>query len=226
MKPDFVANVMFSILFGMLAVPFIAIGIQGLKTRRPFLTSMRLPFLMMVVYCISLLIQFLFFSFSEPILALRWTPLLLCACSLLMLCFATKGYMAFGVTYTPFRQGLLTTLEKLQFSYEEPSSLRRLHSPPSRRAIQLKSGEAELQASMWMGAIHLKLKQSQHYPLLREIANAMNEHFRTSPARTNITSFAFDLIVALLLLAIGVMFLLSSFSRFLVSGHNTSLAMF
>ena len=42
MKPDFVANVMFSILCGMLAIPFLAIGIQGLKTRRPFLTSMRL----------------------------------------------------------------------------------------------------------------------------------------------------------------------------------------
>ena len=31
MKPDFVANVMFSILFGMLAIPFLAVGIRGLK---------------------------------------------------------------------------------------------------------------------------------------------------------------------------------------------------
>ncbi len=214
MKPDFVANVMFSILCGMLAFPFLAIGIRGLKTRRPFRASLRLPIWMMLIFCISLLIQFLFFSFSDSVLVLRWTPLLLCAFSLLMLCFATKGYMAFGVTYTPFRQGLLATLEKLQFPYEEPSSLRRLQLPLLGRAIQLKSGEVELQASMWMGAIHLKVKRSQHYPLLREIADAMNEHFRTSPVRTNITSFAFDLIVALLLLAIGVMFLLSSFSRF------------
>ncbi len=119
--------------------------------------------------------------------------------------------MAFGVTYTPFRQGLLATLEKLQFPYEEPSSLRRLQLPLLGRAIQLKSGEAELQASMWMGAIHLKVKQSQHYPLLREIADAMNEHFRTSPVRTNITPFAFDLIVALLFLTIGAIFFSSSF---------------
>ena len=211
MKPDFVANVMFSILFGMLAIPFLAVGIRGLKTRRPFLTSMRLPLLMMLVYCISLLLLFLFFSFSEPILVLRWTPLLLCACSLLMLCYSMKGYMASGVTFTPFRHGLLATLEKLQFPYEEPSSLRRFQSPILGRTIQLKSGEAELQASMWLGAIHLKVKHSQHYPLLREIVDAMNEHFRTSPVRTNITPFAFDLIVAVLLLAVGVMFFSSSF---------------
>lgn len=211
MKPYFVANMMFSILCGMLAFPFLAIGIRGLKTRRPFLASLRLPIWMMLIFCISLLVQFLFLSFSESILVLRWAPLLLCACSLLMLCFATKGYMAFGVTFTPFRQGLLATLEKLQFPYEEPSSLRRLQLPLLGRTIQLKSGEAELQASMWMGAIHLKVKQSQHYPLLREIADATNEHFRTSPVRANITPFAFDLVVAALLLAIGAIFLSMSF---------------
>ena len=211
MKPDFVANVMFSILFGMLAIPFLAVGIRGLKTRRPFLISMRLPFLMMLVYCVALLLLFLFFSFSEPNLFLRWAPLLLCACSLLMLCYSMKGYMASGVTFTPFRHGLLATLDKLQFPYEEPSSLRRFQSPLLGRTIQLKSGEAELQASMWMGAIHLKVIHSQHYPLLREIADAMNEHFRTSPVRTNLAPFAIDLVAAALFLAVGVMFISSSF---------------
>ena len=211
MKPDFVVNVMFSILIGMLAIPFLSVGIRGLKTRRPFLTSMRLPLLMMLVYCISLLLLFLFFSFSEPIPVFRWAPLLLCACSLLMLCYTMKGYMASGVTYTPFRHGLLATLDKLQFPYEEPSSLRRLQSPLFGRTIQLKSGEAELQASMWMGAIHLKVKHSRHYPLLREIAEAMNEHFRTSPVRTNMMPFALDLLVAVLFLAVGVKSFSSSF---------------
>lgn len=211
MKPDFVVNVMFSILFGMLAIPFLAVGIRGLKTRRPFLTSMRLPLLMMLVYYISLLLLFLFFSLSEIDPVLRWAPLLLCSCGLLALCYSMKGYMASGVTFTPFRHGLLSTLDKLRLPYEEPSSLRRLRSPLFGRTIQLKSGEAELQASMWMGAIHLKVKQSRHYPLLREIADAMNEHFRTSPVRTNMMPFALDLLMGTLFLAVGVMFFTGSF---------------
>ena len=211
MKPDFIVNVMFSILFGMLAIPFLAVGIRGLKTRRPFLTSMRMPLLMMLFYCITLLLLFLFFSFSKSIPVLRWASLLLCASSLLMLCYSMKGYMASGVTYTPFRHGLQSTLEKLQLPYEEPSSLRRLQTPLLGRTLQLKSGEAEMQVSMWMGAIHLKVKQSRHYPLLREIADAMNEHFHTSAVRTNMIPFALDLLVAALFLAVGVMFFSDSF---------------
>ncbi len=68
MKPDFVANMMFSILCGMLAFPFLAIGIRGLKTRRPFLISLRLRFLIMLIYCISLLYSSSSFRFRIPFL--------------------------------------------------------------------------------------------------------------------------------------------------------------
>jgi len=122
-----------------------------------------------------------------------------------------KGYLAFGVTYTPFRQVLMTTLEKLQLSYEEPFSLRRLKSPLSGRVTKLKLGEVELR--MWMGAlaVHLQVNHRLHYPLLREIVDTMDEYFRTSTVRTNLMPFALHVILAVLLLVVGVMFFSGSF---------------
>ena len=229
MKPDFYIIVVFLIALGMMTIPFLVVGIRGLKTQRPFLISLRWPDAMMFVVVIaSLLLLFLFVLFmiskiskiSQPIPLTILSSLLLSACSLLLSGYillivwdAMKGFMAFGVTYTPFREGLLVTLEKLRLPYEEPLTLRRLRPALSKRVIRLTSVEADLQVSMAMGAVYLNVKQNQHYPLLREIANAMNEYFRASPVRMNIIPFAFYLTPAvfLVILAIGVLLFPSIF---------------
>ena len=124
--------------------------------------------------------------------------------------------MAFGITYTPFCKGLLATLEKLQLLYEElrwsyevgePLSLRRFRSVRPKRLIRLISAKADLQAYMLMGMVHIKVKQNQHYPLLTEIANVMNQYLGTSPVRTNIIPFVFYLTIAvcLVILIINVL---------------------
>ena len=226
MKPDFYIIVVFLIALEMMTIPFLVVGIRGLKTQRPFLISLRWPVAMMFVVVIaSLLLLFLFVLFmiskiSQPIPLTILSSLLLSACSLLLSgCIllivwdAMKGFMAFGVTYTPFREGLLVTLEKLRLPYEEPLTLRRLRPALSKRVIRLTSVEADLQVSMAMGAAYLNVKQNQHYPLLREIANAMNEYFRASPVRMNIIPFALYLTPAvfLVILAIGVLLFPSIF---------------
>ena len=107
-----------------------------------------------------------------------------------------KGYTAFGATYAPFREVLIATLEELQLSYEEPFSIRRPTSLLSKRHIKLTSVEADLQISMWIGAVHFAVKQDEHYPLLTEISNGMNRYFHTSSVRPSMIPFAFHLLAA------------------------------
>ena len=215
MRPDFYIKVLFSIMLGMMAIPFLVAGLRGLKTQRTFLISSRWPLSMMLVFCIPLPLLPFLFLFSQPITLTSLSPLLLSAygllmtvCILLIVCYTMKGYMALGVTYTPLCEGLLATLEKLQLPYEESLSLRRLRPVLPKRLIRLTSVEADLQVSMWMGTVHLKVKQNQHYPLLTEIANAMNGYFCTSSVCTNMIPFAFYLITGgfMVILAIGALF--------------------
>ena len=209
MKPDFVANVMLSVLFGMLAIPFVTVGIRGLKTRRPFLTSVTLPFLIMLILCISLVSLPLMFSFAENIPIWYWSLPILCACSILVSYYVMKGFIAFGVTFTLIYRSLLETLENLEIPYEETRPMRTLRFVPlgRARAIKLKSGGGYLFVSTLIGAVHLKVTKSQHQPELKEIVDAMNEQFHTYPSRTDLTSFAFYTVVALLLFALSVVFL-------------------
>ena len=225
MEPNFyIIKVWFSIILGLMAIPFLVVGLWGLKVQRPFLISSRGPSSMALVASISVILPLFVLLFSRPMPPLSILSLLLSACSLLMsvgsllIAYNTmKGYMAFGITYTPFCKGLLATLEKLQLPYEElrwsyevgePLSLRRFRSVRPKRLIRLTSAKADLQVYMLMGAAHIKVKQNQHYPLLTEITNAMNQYLGTSSVRTNIIPFVFYLtmVVCLVILIINVLF--------------------
>ncbi len=225
MEPNFyIIKVWFSIILGLMAIPFLVVGLWGLKVQRPFLISSRWPSSMALVASISVILPLFVLLFSRPMPPLSILSLLLSACSLLMsvgsllIAYNTmKGYMAFGVTYTPFCEGLLTTLEKLQLPYEErrwsyevgePLSLRRFRSVRPKRLIRLTSAKADLQVYMLMGAVHIKVKQNQHYPLLTEITNAMNQYLGTSSVRTNIIPFVLysTIAVCLVILIINVLF--------------------
>jgi hypothetical protein len=115
-----------------------------------------------------------------------------------------KGYTAYGVTDTSFREALLAALQKLEFSYEESLSV-----------IRLTSVEADLQVSVqsWMGTGIIKVKQRAHQPVLREVVNAMNEYFRISSVPTNMISCVFSLVMGAItvIFAIGMFFFLRNF---------------
>lgn len=117
-----------------------------------------------------------------------------------MMCFALKGYVAYGITDVSFREGLFAALQKLQLPYEETLS-----------SIRLTSVEADLQVSVqsWIGSGMIKVKQSEHRSLLTEIVTAMNGHLRISSARANLTSCIFFVIMGIIMVAggIGMLFL-------------------
>ena len=187
---------MIPIIFGIMAVFFLVIGLRGIITKRPFLLSNR--WLLSAMFIPVILSAFTFPS-SVPFIV-KWLNPVIFTVVLVMMCFALKGYWAFGVTDTSFRDALLTSLQKLNLPYEETLS-----------SIRLTSIEADLQVSIqsWVGSGVIKIKQRDHRSQLIEIITAMNEHFRSSSVSMNLTTCIFYLIMGVLTVAasIGTVFL-------------------
>ena len=144
MSPDFY-DVIFPIMFGIMAIFFLTIGLRGVLIKRPFLVSNRwwLSILFIVFVPIILL------SFSLPLLSsshsINWVIPLILALLLLRGWFHYRGYTAYAVTDTSFREAVIAALQKLQMPYQESLS-----------AIRLTSIEADLQVSVhsWNGNGH------------------------------------------------------------------------
>ena len=202
MNSDFYIT-LFSILapiwFGIFALFFFLIALRGILTRRPFLVSNK--WLLSVMF-FSLIPAILipFFIPGDSAFIIKWLNPAIFTVVLVMMCFTLRGYAAYAVTDTSFRDALLASLQKLELPYEETLS-----------TILLTSVEADLQVSIqsWMGAGQIKVKQRGHSLLLKKIAAAMNEYFRVSAAATNLTSCIFFLVMGILMVigGIGMFFL-------------------
>ena len=201
----FYIKVSLLITIAVVAAPFLVVGIRGFKTQRPFLISLRWVSRAVLVFSVSLFLAAVIFCFSvfssPPSLSTSLSALVFSVCSLpitvcSLLSVWMKGYTAFGATYAPFREALIVTLEELQLSYEEPFSIRRPTSFLSKRHIKLTSVETDVQISVWIGAVHIAVKQDEHYPLLTEISDGMNQYFHAASVRPSMIPFALYLLAA------------------------------
>ena len=195
---DMIYSVLFPMVFGFIAIFFFGIGIRAILTKRPFLISNRWLLAMMFVVLIPAIVSS-FRSFSGEIMG--WMTTLLPGVILLMMWYQLKGYVAYAVTDTSFREALVAALQKLQLPYEESLSV-----------IRLTSVNADLQVAVqsWMGTGTIKVKQREHRSVLKEVVIAMNDYFRTSAVSTNFITCVF-LVVAGAVMAI----LALDMSRFL-----------
>lgn len=192
-------SIMVPIWFGIFAAFFFVIGLRGILTKRPFLLSSRWLLLVMFIGLIPAILIPVFLPGDSPFI-LKWLNPSIFTLLLVMMCFALRGYVAYAVTDTSFRDALLTSLQKLDLPHEETIS-----------TIRLTSVEVDLQVSVqsWMGSGQIKTKQRGQGSLLTEIATAMNEHFRVSSADTNLTACIFFLVMGILMVIGGIgMFLL------------------
>ena len=180
------------ILSGLMGIFFLVIGVRALLTKRPFLISNRWLLAIMFVFFAPMGLSSLLFLDRNPI---SWVILLLYVALLVMMWYQLKGYVAFAVTDTSFREALLAVLQKLQLPYEESLSV-----------IRLTSVNADLQVAIqsWMRTGVIKVKQRAHRSVLREIVNAMNEYFRTSPVSTNMVTCIFWVVIGAALPISGV----------------------
>ena len=189
-------------LFGFVAIVFLVIGLRGILTKRPFLISQRWMLSVMFAALIPAIVVHLLTPGDSNFM--NWLFPLAFGVILLMMCYQMRGYMAYGVTDMSFREVLIEVLQKLQLPYEESLSL-----------IRLTSVEADLQVSVqdWVRTGLIKVKQRAHRAVLREIVNAMNEHFRMSSVPTNMITCIFFLVMGVfaVILVISMLFLRSMF---------------
>ncbi len=179
-------DIVFPIGFGIPAIFFLVIGLRGILIKRPFLISQRWFLSIMFAIFIPIILQSLLLRLPNGFNLISWLNPLIFGFVLLMMCYQMRGYSAYAVTDTSFREALVEALQKLQLPYEESLSL-----------IRLTSIEADLQVSIqgWMGTGLIKVKQRAHRSVLREIVNAMNEYFRMSSVPTNMITCVFFLVM-------------------------------
>ena len=188
MKFDFydtVFPILSPIVLGIAAIYFLTVGLRGILTKHPFLISQRWFLSIMCAIIIPTILLPSLLSFPGNFF-MRWGNPLMFGFILLMMCYQMRGYAAYAVTDTSFREALVEALQKLQLPYEESVSL-----------IRLTSIDADLQVSVqgWMGTGLIKVKQRAHRSVLREIVKAMNEHFRMSAVPTNMISCVFSVVI-------------------------------
>ena len=190
----------FPFVIGILAAFLLFVGLRGIISRRPFLISNRWLLNVMIVVFVPIIILFLFLPNSSFSL-MKWVNPAIFTVVLVMMFFLLKGFSAYGVSDTSFREALITSLDKLQLSHEETLS-----------SIRLTSVEADLQVSVqsWMGSGVIKIKQREHKTLLTQIVSEMNIYFRTSSTPSNLTPCIFYLVMGILMLGggVGIVFLL------------------
>lgn len=189
-------SIMLPIMFGVMAAFFLILGLRGIITRTPYLLSNRWLLLVMFIAFVPSIIMPFFFTIYDMDL-MDWLNPAIFTVVLVMMFFALKGYAAYGITDTTFREALLAALEKLQLPYEESLS-----------SIRLTSIDADLQVAIqtWLGSGMIKIKQREHRSLLPEIAAEMNKHFSLSSGPIKLITFIFYVIMGVLMVIGGIGF--------------------
>ena len=193
---------LFPILTGIIGIFFLITGLKGLLTKRPFLISNVWMLVMMFVIFVPMGLSSVMILDGDP---MSWVVPLLYSLVLVVMCYQLKGYVAFAVTDTSFREGLVAALQRLELPYEESLSL-----------IRLTSVEVDLQVSIqsWMGTGVIKTRHRAHRSVLKEVVDTMNEYFRTSSVSTNMITCVFWVVmgVALPIVGFSMFFLMKPFN--------------
>jgi hypothetical protein len=168
-----------SLVIGIMAICFLTIGLRGLITRRPFLIPARFnTLIMMLGFSLSIIPSFgLIFSKERDFL--HWYqifPSLIFVLIIIIVWKTMTGYEAIGVTEESFRNALHEVLQRLNLPFKE--SVSRFH---------LTSIDAELKATMgnWPGVAFISMDKRQHRPTLKNVAQALKEHYANFPGRIN-----------------------------------------
>ncbi len=206
----------FSLVFFIIGIYFLAIGLRGLITRKPFLLSARQPMWFMLLCLAPGLAVSLFFLVLLPDASLRRSPLPFLQ-GLNVLVFVVivfvfwrqfSGYIAFGVTDESFREALVDSLTQLNIPFQETIS-----------RLRLTEAGADLQAAVtgWMGTAQLRIKPRQHGPLLKRIGEAMSDYYRSTAVQVNQTTCAVYATLGVFMIVVAGVFglwLPDLFSRF------------
>ncbi|MGB8354770.1 MAG: hypothetical protein WCD79_12825 [Chthoniobacteraceae bacterium] len=184
----------------LMAAFILTVALKTLIGRKPLFFSSRWLFgLMCVGFLPSIMNSFFlrYFSFISLLSPLMFVVLLG------YLWFMMKGYTAFGVTDSYFRDALLASMSSLGYTAEESFS-----------KLRIKETGEEFHVSVqgWMGSAQFKPVGKSNTKTTRDIAEGMNRYFATTPGKMNY-------IVAYLYLFLGV-FLIAMCFGLATLGHT------
>ena len=147
-------------------------------------------FLPMIVNSISI-------GFSSPggFNMIAWINPLVFTVLLIFLWIQMKGYMAFAISDTYFRDALLSAAGSLGFTIEETMS-----------RLKIKETGQEMQVAIqgWIGTAQLKSTGKESNDMVRQIADGMTKYFQAQSGKMNYVTSYFYLIMGVFMIAMSI----------------------
>ncbi len=197
MNSTILLKVAMPIIFILMASFFIFIALKTLIGRRPLIFSSRWLFAFM---CLAFLPSIansvsLGFSSSEGLGMIIWINPLMFTVLLVFLWIQMKGYMAFAISDSYFREALLASSSALGFSIEETMS-----------RLKIKETGQEMQVAIqgWIGTAQLKSTGKKSNEVVKQIAHGMTKYFQCTPGKMNYLTSYFYLIIGAFMIAMSL----------------------
>ena len=126
---------------------------------------------------------------------IAWMNPLIFTVLLVFLWIQMKGYMAFAISDSYFREALLGSAESLGLSIEESMS-----------RLKIKETGVEMQVAIqgWIGTAQLKSTGKESEDSVRQIAKGMTKYFENTTGRMNFMTSYFYLIMGVFMIAMSI----------------------
>jgi ABC-type multidrug transport system fused ATPase/permease subunit len=197
MNPIVLLKVAFAAIFFLMAAFFIFIALKTLVGRRPLVFSSRWLF---ALVCLAFLPTFansiiMGFSSAHGFNMIAWMKPLMFTVLLAFVWIQMKGYMAFAISDTYFREALLASASKLGFTIEETMS-----------RLKIKETGQEMQVAIqgWIGTAQLKATGNESKETVKQIAKGMTTYFQRTPGKMNYMTSYFYLVIGAFMVAMSV----------------------
>ena len=197
MNSEVLLKVAMPLIFILMAGFFIFIALKTLIGRRPLVFSSRWLFAFMCLAFLPSIANSISMGFTSPrgFGMIAWMNPLMFTVLLVFFWIQMKGYMAFAISDTYFREALLASASSLGFSIEETMS-----------RLKIKETGQEMQVAIqgWIGTAQLKGTSKESNDTVKQIANGMTKHFESTPGKMNFMTSYFYLIIGLFMVAMSV----------------------
>jgi ABC-type multidrug transport system fused ATPase/permease subunit len=197
MNTIFLLKVAMPLIFILMAVFFISIALKTLIGRRPLMFSSRWLFAFMCLAFLPTIANSVVMGFTSPqgFSLIIWLNPLMFTVILIFFRIQMKGYMAFAISESYFRDALLNSAASLGYSIEETMS-----------RLKIKETGQEMQVAIqgWIGTAQIISTGKESNDTVRQIANGMTKYFQSSPGKMNYLTSYFYLIAGFFMVAVSV----------------------
>jgi hypothetical protein len=197
MNPEVLLKIVMPLIFILMAGFFFFIALKTLIVRRPLVIHSRWLFAFMCLAFLPSIANSISMGLSSPsgFSMIAWMNPLMFTVLLFFFWIQMKGYMAFAISDTYFREALLASASSLGFSIEETMS-----------RLKIKETGQEMQVAIqgWIGTAQLKSASKESNDTVKQIAIGMTRYFESTPGKMNFMTSYLYLIIGVFIVAISV----------------------